>query len=76
VLRVRNCAGHVVLGWHHAQGTLPSFLAKIFDQSLEKQSLTPATPFAGWVVSSGSGLSAPSLPGAREDPDALISPKV
>jgi hypothetical protein len=75
VIRVRNCAGHVVLGWHHAQGTLPSFLAKIFDQSLEKPPLMPATASAAWVVNSNSTLSSHSLPGSRDDPNTPIGPK-
>lgn len=53
--KVKNCAKHGVLTWHHARGTLPAFLAKVLGQSLENPEL-PATTLVGtWVVGPNAG---------------------
>jgi hypothetical protein len=76
VVRVRNCAAHVVLGWHHGQGTLPAFLAKILGQSLEDRPRVPTTLAASWVVSSTPGWSLRSNGGGvRNDPTPDPAPK-
>jgi hypothetical protein len=51
LIKVRNCPVHGVLGWHHAQGSLPGFLAKLLGQSLEEPSTLPATLATTWVES-------------------------
>jgi hypothetical protein len=74
VVKVRNCPGHVVLGWHHQQRTLPSFLAKLFGQSLEQPPLAPATSSAAWIVASHTAPAPHSPPGAADDPNTHAGP--
>jgi hypothetical protein len=44
--KVKHCADHTVLAWHHRRGTLPAFLARILGQSLENRDLIAATHFS------------------------------
>jgi hypothetical protein len=58
LLKVRGCATHTVLAWHHARRMLPAFLAKILGQSLEEHAPASTTLTATWLVGSSG---APSL---------------
>lgn len=57
LVRVRGCAAHAVLAWHHAQGRLPAFLTKVLGQSLEDRPALQTTLAATWVVGSNAGRS-------------------
>jgi len=70
VLKVRGCAGHVVLGWQHAHGMLPPFLAKILGQSLERQAPASTALAASWVVGSSGGPSPqPTVARTQDHPE-------